>query len=92
MKEVKAYAFAIGNFSIPFVTRDQLKVIEALKKMDGFFGVKPEFPKGTLLIFKSENHAKRAMNELEAMGVKTGGVVGECFIPEEYAKEIKDKQ
>ena len=34
MKEVKAYAFAIGNLSFPFITRDQRMVIEAIRKMD----------------------------------------------------------
>ena len=85
MTEVKAYTVAIGNFSIPF-TRDQKKILKIIKNLDGFYGLQPHYPHGTLLIFKSENHAKRAMNELEAMGVKTGGYVGECFIPEEYAK------
>lgn len=85
MKEVKAYTVAIGNFSIPF-TRDQKKIIKILMKLDGFYGLHPAYPHGTLLLFDSENNAKRARNELDMYGVQTGRNICECFIPEEYAK------
>ena len=88
MSEVKAYTVAIGNFSIPF-TRDQKKLIKIIEKFDGFYGLHPAYPYGTLLIFKTENDAKRARNELDSLGVQTGNNICEVFIPSEYAKEVK---
>ena len=88
MREVKAYTVAIGNFSIPF-TRDQKKVIKVIQHLDGFYGLKPCYPHGTLLMFNSENNAKRARNELDSLGVQTGNNICEVFIPSEYAKEVK---
>lgn len=85
MTEVKAWAFAIGNFHL-IPTKDDQRAMEIIKGLEGLYGVKPEFPRGTLLIFKTENHAKRAKNLLESYGIKTGAHIGECFIPAEYAK------
>lgn len=67
----KAYTVAIGNFSIPF-TKDQKKIVEEIKKMDGFIGFHPAYPYGTLLLFKTENNAKVGRNILRDMGVQTG--------------------
>ena len=85
MTEVKAYTVAIGNFSIPF-TKDQKKVLKIIKNLDGFYGLKPCYPHGTLLLFNTENNAKRARNELDSLGIQTGTNICEVFIPEEYAK------
>lgn len=67
----KAFTFAIGNFSIPF-TKDQKKIIEVIKKMDGFVGLHPVYPYGTLLLFETENNAKVGRNILRSMNVQTG--------------------
>ena len=85
MNEVKAWAFAIGNIHL-IPTETDKQVMKIVKGLDGLYGVKPEFPRGTLLIFKTENHAKRAKNKLESYGIQTGAHIGECFIPAEYAK------
>jgi len=89
MTEVKAYTVAIGNFSIPF-TRDQKKILKIIKNLDGFYGLQPHYPHGTLLIFKSENDAKRAKNQLDSLGILTGKNICEVFIPSEYAKTKED--
>lgn len=66
----KAYTVAIGNFSIPF-TKDQKKIVEEIKKMDGFVGL--HFSSyGTLLLFETENNAKVGRNILRSMNVQTG--------------------
>lgn len=83
--EVKAWTFAIGNIHL-IPTKADKKVMELVSQLDGLYGVKPEFPKGTLLIFASENHAKRAKNLLESYGIQTGAHIVDCYIPEEYAK------
>ena len=85
MTEVKAWTFAIGNIHL-IPTKTDRQVMDIVRELDGLYGVKPEFPRGTLLVFKTENHAKRAKNELVSYGIKTGAHIVECFIPAEYAK------
>ena len=68
---MKGYTVAIAN--LPFIPNKKIKeFMDYISKLDGFIGVHPHYPNGTLLIFKSENHAKRARNLIEKYGVKTG--------------------
>lgn len=91
MKEVKAYTVAVGNLPM-IMTKKSKKAVEIIKNLDGLYGVHPEYPRGTLLLFKTENHAKRAKNELESYGIKTGNNICECYIPEQYAREVKNDE
>lgn len=93
MKEVKAWGFAVPNLAgyvgIPTIKqmRATKKFLNYVKKLDGFLGVHPHPPKGTILIFKTKQEAIRAQNllkfdlELNAVGEH----IVEVFIPEEYA-------
>lgn len=68
----KAYTVAIGNFSFP-LTKDQKKVVEMIKEMNGLLFVHPtQDQRGTLLFFKTLNDAKEARNILISEGVETG--------------------
>mgnify|MGYP003293783239 CR=1 FL=1 len=66
-KEV--YTVSIPNLPLP-TTRKNRKlidgVIKLIKKQDGFIGLSPEFPHGTILFFGTLNDAKRARNNLRA--------------------------
>ena len=85
--ETTAFTVAIANLPI-IPTRDSRKAIQIIKKLDGFYGIHPAFPHGTLLLFKTENDAKRAKNILESEGIKTGDNICKVFIPKEYTREI----
>lgn len=52
-----------------------------LKKLDGFVGVHPHMPEGTLAIFRTKNDAIRGKNTLH--GFRTSGV-GEVYIKKEH--------
>jgi len=65
------------------MAKNNKKFIEIIKGLDGFIGVHPAYPHGTLLLFDSENNAKRGRNILKAKGVKCGTNITECFIPNE---------
>lgn len=93
-KEVKAYTVAVPNLAgmIPGTLKqkhmkDTKKLLRYVKKLDGFIGIHPIPPRGTLLIFDTENNAKRARNLLDNdLKVQTGTNICEIFIPEQYAK------
>ena len=68
---MKGYTGAIAN--LPIIPNKKIKeFMDYVSKLDGFIGVHPHYPNGTLLIFKSENHAKRARSLIERCEVKTG--------------------
>ena len=92
MKEVKAYALGVPNIAgtvgipTPRQIKDTKKLLDYVKNLDGFLGIHPTPPRGTALIFKTENDAKRAKNLLiHDIKINSIGNVVECFIPEEYA-------
>lgn len=87
MAEIKAYTVAIGNIS-PFnkKSRDALKHI---KKLEGLYGVHPLYPKGNLLLFKTENDAKRGRNELKAKGIQCGVNICEVYIRSQSREEAE---
>ena len=90
MSEVKCWTVAVGNAPMPWHSRKVKKSAkEALKyitKLDGFIGVHPHPPDGTLCIFDSENNAKRARNMMRSKGILTGTNICEVFVDEQYLK------
>lgn len=71
--EMDAFVFAVGNLSLsPFKRRENRKFIAILNNQKGFLGVKPEYPRGTLLFFDTLNNAKGARNILRSKGVDCG--------------------
>ena len=64
------------------------KAIELIKEQEGLVGVTPMYPRGTLLLFDTENNAKGARNVLRFNGVKCGDNICKVFIDEvENGKE-----
>ena len=87
--EVSAWTVAIGNLAVPWENTkkevdDSLTVINYIATLDGYIGLYPLWPKGTLLLFKSENHAKRARNLIEAKGVQVGSNITEVFVDKRF--------
>lgn len=64
------YTVATGNVN-PLMKRSR-EAVKFISKLDGFVGVHPCYPYGTLLIFESKNTAKIARNRMENEGIKCG--------------------
>ncbi len=83
-QEIKVWTVAVGEirpFAFGRLKKAQDEALELIKKTEGFIGVHPVPGKGTLLLYRTENDAKRAKNQLEYRGCQTGKNIGECFIP-----------
>lgn len=65
------YSVAVGN--LPLNPRKLKKISDMFKTLPNLAGFTPDYPRGTLLYFTSENAAKIGRNLLEAKGCKTGG-------------------
>lgn len=86
-----AYTVAVPNLAgtipgtfKPRMIKDTKKLLNYVKNLDGFLGVHPVPPRGTLLIFDTENDAKRARNLIaNDLKVQTGSNICEIFIPKD---------
>lgn len=90
MADVKAYTVAIGNFT-PFSTNpavivDQQRVLNLIASCEGLYGMHPDFPHGTLILFDTRAHAVTARAKLKELGVMTGHNICEVFIDEKDAR------
>ena len=86
--EVSCWTVAIPNLPM-FPNKKVRKFIEWVHELDGFVGLRPEYPRGTLLLFKTENEAKRARNQIRIYPGYNSGVgdnICEVYIPKEYVK------
>lgn len=86
--EVSCYTVAIPNLPL-FPDKNVKKFVKWINGLDGFVGFRPEYPRGTLLIFKTENDAKRARNQIRVYpGYQSvvGDNICEVYIPKEYVK------
>ena len=82
MEEVKVYTVAVGNFN-PF-KRKSRQAMEYIASIPEVIGVHPSYPRGQLILFKTENDAKIARNKMNAKGIQTGNNIGEVFIDKKY--------
>ena len=81
--QIRAYAFAVGNFE-PF-NKKSMAAMRIICKHEGLIGGIPqEYPRGTVLLFATENDAKIARNRLDFEGIKTGSDICECFVEKKY--------
>lgn len=85
MKEIKAYTVATGNVN-PLMKKSR-QAAKFISKLDGFLGMIPMYPHGTLWAFKTEADAIRARNQMDAEGILTGNNICEVLIPEEYGEK-----
>lgn len=79
----KYWTITIGNFQGPFALpstkRKEKKIMNIIKEQEGFVGIHLHPPEGTLLLFKTENNAKKARNVLRAEGVLCGKNICEVY-------------
>lgn len=73
-----AWTVAVGNINP--LKKASRRAVQFIKTLDGLLGVFPVYPKGTLLLFESENAAKIAKNMLEAKGILTGDNICKCQV------------
>ena len=87
MMEIKAWAFGVGHLSLrPKYRKSNAEFIRTLKEdCEGFLGVHP-MDEGTLLIFETENDAKRSRNLLRSRGVRCGEGIEPVYIPEQFVR------
>lgn len=67
---MKGYTVATGNFN-PLMRKSR-KAMEYIATLEGLIGIHPHYPRGMLIIFKTENDAKIGKNKTEAKGIQTG--------------------
>ena len=91
--EVTAYTVAIGNISLnPLYAKKQKQALGYIQSLKGFIGFYPSYPNGTLCIFKTENDAKVAKNQMDAKGIQTGKNIGEVFVGKEYVEDAERRK
>ena len=89
--EISAYTVAIPCLAVPWEnTKEEVeateKALNYIQTLDGFLGIYPMNPNGTLILFKSENHAKRGRNLIKAEGIQVGSNITEVFIDKRFAR------
>lgn len=62
---MRAYTVAIPNLPI-FPNKRVKKFVKYIGTLEGFIGIHPAYPHGTLLLFKTENNAKMARNLIKS--------------------------
>lgn len=77
----KVYTVAIPNLPVT-LNKKTIEFCKWIATLDGFVGLKPEYPHGTLLFFETENQAKIARNLIKTYkgGVRTGSNICEVLI------------
>ena len=89
--EVSVYTVATGNISLnPLHIKAQKEAINYIKGLDGFIGLYPCPPDGTLCLFKTKNDAKGAKNLMKLKGIPTGNNIGEVYIDKCYVEGLNN--
>ena len=89
--EVECYTVAIPNLPM-FPNRAVKRFIRYIEKLDGYLGMYPCYPRGTLVIFRSENEAKGGRNLIRAYPEYECGVgnnIGTVYVNKKYVKRGK---
>lgn len=87
--EVVCYTVAIPNLPLR-PNRRVKKFVKWISTLEGFVGFRPEYPRGTLLIFRTENDAKGARNLIrnyEGYSGDVGTNICEVYVPNEYVED-----
>ena len=86
--ERKCYAFGIGNLTLnPLLMGKQKKILKKIMGLKGFWGVNPQYPNGTVVIFDTLNNAKGGRNTIRSWDIQTStGEIVEVFVDEAFLK------
>ena len=85
--EIEAWTVAVGNMPLlpkALMPKGVTKAIKLIEEQEGLLGVTPMYPRGTLLLFDTENNAKGARNVLRFNGVKCGDNICKVFVGKKY--------
>lgn len=85
--EIEVWTVAVGNLPIlpkELMPKGVTEAIKLIKEQEGLIGVTPMYPRGTLLLFDTENNAKGARNMLRFNGVKCGDNICKAFVDAKY--------
>ena len=85
--EIEVYTVAVGNLPLLpkfLMPKNVTKAIELIRDQEGLIGVTPMYPRGTLLLFDTENNAKGARNVLRFNGVKCGDNICKAFVDKRF--------
>ena len=90
---VEVWTFAVGNLPRRRDGRKARRMASTAltwaKEQPGFVGIHPEPPRGTCLIYLTENDAKRAKNILEFKGVVCGKGITRIYIHRRYVEGLR---
>lgn len=85
--EVSVYTVAVGNISLnPLFKKRQKQALDYISSLDGFIGLYPHPPYGTLCLFKNKNDAKAARNLMKSKGIGTGKNICEVYIDKKFLR------
>lgn len=90
MNKVKLYTVVIGELR-PYLSRKkrraQMQALELISSQHGFVGIHRVFGRGTLLLYRTENDAKIARNELISRGCPCGDNICQAFVDKQYVPD-----
>ena len=81
MNKQIVYTITTGNIN-PFMSRSRA-VVDFIKQQEGFIGVHPHYPDGTLWVFDTLNNAKIARNRIKGQG----GIAGKNIMEAELIND-----
>ena len=76
---VSYWSVAVGNLPLFFGRKQAKKALEYISQQEGFVGICPCYPRGTLCLFKTLNDAKGARNMMRLKGIKCGDNICEVY-------------
>lgn len=86
----EAWTVAVGNLPLLWRFRKAVKkAIKTIEEQEGFIGLHPTYPRGTILLFDSENNAKGARNMLRYYGITCGDNICKVYVEEKDYRWLK---
>lgn len=90
--DISLWAVSIGRvnpFAVGEIRNSQEEVLGFIKKQHGFAAVRPVPGRGTLLLFFTEDDAKKTRVALEERGCPVGNKITECYVPGKYFSQMQ---
>ena len=92
--EVSVWAVAIANLPVT-PSNKVVNFMRWVSKLKGFIAISPQYPNGTLILFKFEEYARAAREEIANYPGYESGVgdnVTEIYVKKEYLRPRHDKR
>ena len=83
--EIAVWSVSVGN--LPLIKTKRVRMaIKIISEQDGFIGLCPCYPHGTLCLFDTENNAKGARNIMRYEGIECGDNICKVYIDKDSVK------